>query len=300
MHAISNLRWHQHPLQGHAALSEVMRGRGKDAAALAPRAAVLLTEQVECADGLRVRLHLWRRDALTGALELDERLRIKKADMVMGLVVGLPAASLLKQPLHRFLDIPKGQSWEQVMKVKARVGGLKSGARGVLSQQAFEGRHPDGGTMRLVVQGVPMSDGLGGSKTRIEASVHPDTSFKGAHANLFVALGLESAKGAGGSSSRSGESSDDNDNDARSHGDGEEGYGGGALTQQRLRAATSGLLDDLEPDDAAHEMKVDSDGDENEGGEGEAAPPSKPSEFVARWVRTVSNQMSSEVGGEFE
>lgn len=85
-------------------------------------------------------------------MELDKRLRIMKADMLTGLVVGLPAAALLRQPLSRFLNIPPHSTWEQVTGTKSK-GALKNVVRGTLSKPVeIEGPHPDGGTMKLVLQ----------------------------------------------------------------------------------------------------------------------------------------------------
>lgn len=150
-------------------------------------------------------LHGWLFPFLpcTGTMELDERLRVRKADMVCGLVLGLPASALLKQvslssrsvggrqecmppllthhhtfvmyclrtvqpthrfsttlvlrpgtpppslstlptlvdltgtaplqPMHRFLEIPRDQAWEQVMKIKSKKSALKSVVRGQVS-----------------------------------------------------------------------------------------------------------------------------------------------------------------------
>ncbi|GIL48962.1 hypothetical protein Vafri_5459 [Volvox africanus] len=129
---------------------------------------------------------LWRRDLLTGVIELDPRLVIRRADVNTGLIVGLPPSTLLRTPLHRILDIPHGITWEELMQEK-RKSSMKSGAGVVVSvQRAFEGPHPDGGTMKIFVQGV---SGRGAS--RIHITIHPDTAFQGARANIYRALGLE-------------------------------------------------------------------------------------------------------------
>lgn len=97
-----------------------------------------------------------------------------------GLVLGLPPTALLHQPLHHYLQLPQGAAtWEVMMQVKPKRSALKKAAvRGaVAASRAFTGAHPDGGTMRIEVQGSSMSDGLG-SKTRIEAMLHPDVTFQ--------------------------------------------------------------------------------------------------------------------------
>lgn len=40
---------------------------------------------------------------------------------------------------------------------------------------------------------MPVSEGLGGAM-HIEATLHPDTTFAGARANVFVAIGLEQVR----------------------------------------------------------------------------------------------------------
>lgn len=47
----------------------------------------------------RVMLTLWRREVLLGSLELDAALKVRKADLSAGLILGHPASSLLKKPL---------------------------------------------------------------------------------------------------------------------------------------------------------------------------------------------------------
>ncbi|GIL69032.1 hypothetical protein Vretifemale_11, partial [Volvox reticuliferus] len=159
------------------------------------RSACLQTELVDPAEHLDLpadvtsnltKIVLWRRDLLTGVLELDTSLVIRKADVNTGLIVGLTPSILLRTPLHRILDIPRGITWEELMQEKKK-SSMKSGAGLVVSmQRAFEGPHPDGGTMKIFVQGVS-----GGGSNHIHISIHPDTAFQGARANIYRALGLE-------------------------------------------------------------------------------------------------------------
>ncbi|EFJ45817.1 hypothetical protein VOLCADRAFT_93925 [Volvox carteri f. nagariensis] len=119
------------------------------------------------------RIILWRRDILTGTVELDEQLVVRKADISTGLIVGLPPSSLPKMPLSR----------------SHKPSALKGSTTAVVSEpKAFIGPHPDGGTMRIILQGV---SSLGSSSGRILVTLHPDTSYVGARANLYRALGLE-------------------------------------------------------------------------------------------------------------
>ena len=48
-----------------------------------------------------IKLQLWRRDILTGVMELNDDLKIMRADPTVGLIVGMPSTHLLKQPLHK-------------------------------------------------------------------------------------------------------------------------------------------------------------------------------------------------------
>lgn len=53
--------------------------------------------------------------------------------------------------------MPPGASWEELMRDKRRgkKSALKNGGAGALAvstQRAFEGAHPDGGTMKIFVQ----------------------------------------------------------------------------------------------------------------------------------------------------
>ncbi len=50
---------------------------------------------------LRIRVVLWRRDLLTGVLELDENMVIRKASASTGLICGLPATALLRKPMSK-------------------------------------------------------------------------------------------------------------------------------------------------------------------------------------------------------
>ncbi|KAG2429714.1 hypothetical protein HYH02_013971 [Chlamydomonas schloesseri] len=139
---------------------------------------------------------LWRRDLLCGTLELDPKLVVRRADVATGLIVGLPPSALTRMPLHKLLEVPRGVGWDELMASASKDAagsrrGKKSALKGGSGQAvspvaAFEGPHPDCGTMRIFVQGVS-----GGGMNRIAAMLHPDTTFTGARANLYRALGLE-------------------------------------------------------------------------------------------------------------
>ncbi|GLI61938.1 hypothetical protein VaNZ11_004468 [Volvox africanus] len=147
--------------------------------------------------GTRIRVTLWRRDLLTGVVELDEDLVIRRASPITGLIVGMPSTSMLKKPLQRFLDVPADTSWEKLAEAHSRHkkqrSALKSSSnRGVISPiMAFIGPHPDTGTMRIIVQGVQVL--APGGRSKVVVTLHPDTTYAGAHADLMRVLHLDAA-----------------------------------------------------------------------------------------------------------
>ncbi len=50
---------------------------------------------------VRLRVTLWRRDLLAGVVEMDDSMVIKKANIMAGLIVGLPASILGRKPLQK-------------------------------------------------------------------------------------------------------------------------------------------------------------------------------------------------------
>ncbi|GFR46157.1 hypothetical protein Agub_g7684 [Astrephomene gubernaculifera] len=154
--------------------------------------------------GSRLHITLWRRDLLSGVLELDEDLVVRRASPLAGLITGLPTSALLRKPLSRFLDLPpRAPTWDALVAVAHphthahqhqhvhKKSALKATSdRGSISPvMAFIGPHPDSGTMRLIVQGVQT---LGpGGRPKVALTVHPDTLYVGAHANLMRVLRLE-------------------------------------------------------------------------------------------------------------
>ncbi|GIM12312.1 hypothetical protein Vretimale_15676, partial [Volvox reticuliferus] len=190
-------------------------GSGGGAAPPAWRSACLqveLFDEHEAADGdpaagnvdddgdgsqARVRVVLWRRDLLSGVVELDEELTVRKANTSTGLIFGLPAAFMHKKPLGKFLDVPHGSTWTSLVASQRhhhhqpnRRSALKSSSeRGIVSPLlVLTGPHPDGGSMRVVVQGV---ETLGpGGKPKVSAVLHADTSFVGARADIMRVLHL--------------------------------------------------------------------------------------------------------------
>ncbi|PNW74156.1 hypothetical protein CHLRE_13g587550v5 [Chlamydomonas reinhardtii] len=150
-------------------------------------------------NGIRIKVTLWRRDLLSGVVELDEGLVIRKASYMTGLIVGMPAAALTKKPIQRFLDIPYDISWDKLVAANSKGHNKKKGAlktannnRGTISPvMAFIGPHPDTGTMRILTQGVATL--AAGGRPKITITMHPDTQFAGAHANLLRVLHLQTS-----------------------------------------------------------------------------------------------------------
>ncbi|EFJ48000.1 hypothetical protein VOLCADRAFT_91579 [Volvox carteri f. nagariensis] len=163
--------------------------------------------EVNGESGVRIQVTLWRRDLLSGVLELDDELIIRRASPLAGLITGLPTFAMLRRPLSQFLNIPHSASWDKLVAATRQPGhghhkksALKATTdRGSISPvMAFIGPHPDSGTMRLMVQGVRT---LGpGARPKVTLTMHPDTTFAGAHANLMRVLRLEdSCNGGAGS-----------------------------------------------------------------------------------------------------
>ncbi|KXZ46877.1 hypothetical protein GPECTOR_40g611 [Gonium pectorale] len=277
-----------------------------------------------------MRVTLWRRDLLSGVVELDEGLVVRRASLMTGLIVGLPAGAMQRKPLARFLDLPEGATWERLAAAHSR--GKRSALKastarhGAISPlMAFVGPHPDMGTMRILVQGVQGGGGGGGGAGgKVVATLHPDTTFVGAHANLLRALHLEGVAGGGGGGGKGGTSTAgpsaavsrvgtlagrserrltaaEERKDAREEEEEEQerkkeqredgGREGGKEAEQNA--------EEDEEDDNDDDSSSDSDGGDGggEGVDGEARAQAKmlkkassKSEFVAQWVRTVSQQ----------
>ncbi|GIL50772.1 hypothetical protein Vafri_6912 [Volvox africanus] len=150
----------------------------------------------------RVRITLWRRDRLSSVLELDEELVIRRASPLTGLITGLPTTAMLRKALGRFVNLPDSASWEKLVAAACKQGhghhqhhdkksAMKATSdRGSISPvMAFIGPHPDSGTMRLMVQGVQT---LGpGGRPKVTLTMHPDTTYVGAHADLMRVLKLD-------------------------------------------------------------------------------------------------------------
>ncbi|KAG2497902.1 hypothetical protein HYH03_004167 [Edaphochlamys debaryana] len=222
----------------------------------------------------QIRLTLWRRDLLTGAAELDEGMVVRKASPMMGLIVGLPPNSMIGRPLQRILDIPPDITWEQLAdshrKAARHRSALKaSSSTGVISPlMPILGPHPDSGTMRILLQGVQTASP--GGHVRVAVVMHPDTAYVGAHADLMRVLRLDAES-------------------LEQRGKVQQG-------PQSPDASVRGLA--TCPEDPAEGGEVAAKGEAGDGkaerseDEGQTTLHRKAaskSEFIAQWVRTISN-----------
>ncbi|KAG2443224.1 hypothetical protein HYH02_009297 [Chlamydomonas schloesseri] len=309
----------------------------------------------------RIKVTLWRRDLLSGVVDLDEGLVIRKASYMTGLIVGMPAAAMVKKPIQRFLDIPHDITWDKLVESNSKGHNRKKGAlktnnnRGTISPaMAFIGPHPDTGTMRIITQGVSML--APGGRPKITVTMHPDTTFAGAHANLMRVLHLDgtnhtgvdsthphSAVGGGHGTAAAGMHGAAAGADAHAHGAAAAGafaagttaaagapaaapaaagaaHGGAGDRSGRLRSSPDAAMSDGAHDDAAGEhegtdddhhseprsrsdddasdsdhSKGRKDGSEDLEAKGQAKLHSRAaskSDFVAQWVRTLTNKNS--------
>ncbi|KAG2486663.1 hypothetical protein HYH03_014719 [Edaphochlamys debaryana] len=239
--------------------------------------------------GTRVRLTLWRRDLMAGVVELDEDLVIRKASFLTGLITGVPSSFMHKKPLSSFLDIPRGATWDKLVDSSGpkKKSALKAApVRPTISPVLmYIGPHPDSGTMRLKMQGVRVPMPGGGAK--IFATLHPDTTYTGAHVNLMKVLKLETGA-------------------ASVHG----GPAAGGNHQQgdNLALHKGSDKDDVDDNDlgpsppgsAPMSEKGGPTGQETEG----AGPPTSlhrtttnKSEFIEQWVRTLSRLPTGDRSG---
>ena len=219
-------------------------------------------------------------------------------------------------------------------KDKGKKSAMKSGTagakgRGVISSvRAFEGPHPDAGTMRMIIQGVQEQGG------KIQAIMHPDTTFTGARANLLHVLGLEKKGGSmqsevpghGGARSVASAAHSALHHDGEAHPDHTNlhtHFNGGATTGHEasghhsahdhvhkkpsgpIRASPSpvpgaGSQDDVDGDDSEAGSEEERNGarvsDGGDDGDGLHRKAANQSDFVAQWVRTISKQVSGGAG----
>ncbi|KAG2443202.1 hypothetical protein HYH02_009279 [Chlamydomonas schloesseri] len=263
----------------------------------------------------RIKVTLWRRDLLSGVVELDEGLVIRKASYMTGLIVGMPATYMIKKPIQRFLEIPDEITWDKLVQSNSKGHNKKKGAlktannRGTISPaMAFIGPHPDTGTMRILTQGVETL--APGGRPKITVTMHPDTTFAGAHANLMRVLHLDGTNQTGaGHSVHAGHGRGDGQT---MHAGAQDGAAkeGGVLPDPAVEggaAAANGSQDGVDGEDVPEGGRSDddaSDSDHSKGrkdgsedleAQGQAKLHSRAaskSDFVAQWVRTLTNKNS--------
>ncbi|KAG2486667.1 hypothetical protein HYH03_014722 [Edaphochlamys debaryana] len=270
-------------------------------------------------NGTRIKVTLWRRDLMAGVVELDEDLVIRKASFLTGLITGLPPSYMQKKPLSKFLDIPESATWEKLCNAAApqKKSALKAAAqKGIISPVLmYVGPHPDSGTMRLRMQGVHML--VPGGRAKIIATLHPDTTYTGAHVDLMKVLKIDTGassvhggdhgEGSGAASraisaapsrvkGRASRHQHSGVGHAEAHGDHEAHEHGGTTTE-----GDNDIDADNEPDvDSNH--ADDDDGDSQKGVtvNGQQSlhrATTNKSEFIEQWVRTLSKQVSGDVTG---
>ncbi|KAG2494774.1 hypothetical protein HYH03_007018 [Edaphochlamys debaryana] len=266
------------------------------------------------AAGTRIRLTLWRRDLMSGVLELDEDLVIRKASFLTGLITGVPSPFMHRKPLSRFLDVPEGATWDQLLSAAGPNSKQKSALKAaplrptVSPVLMYLGPHPDSGTMRLRIQGVHVPAPNG--RAKIIATLHPDTSYTGAHVDLVRVLKLDdlaaSVHGDG-----QGERHGNRSGRAASHPPPKGRRGDSAAVGEDL-AMGGGSKSERGDEDAASDAGVSAvgsaEGDQQDrgqraeaGGGGRGGPPTSlhrtttnKSEFTEQWVRTLSKQVSGD------
>ncbi|KAG2497227.1 hypothetical protein HYH03_004816 [Edaphochlamys debaryana] len=242
----------------------------------------------------RIRVTLWRRDLLTGVVELDENLVIRKANAMTGLIVGMPSSAMSKKPIQHFLNMPEGATWDSITTAHAhhkQRSALKTATnRGTISPvMPFLGPHPDSGTMRILCQGVQML--APGGVAKVTMTMHPDTTYLAAHANLMKVLHLnfdEVSQAATSAAGRHGAVVNHMDVDLDDHVD------GGSVKVQDRRVRAPAAAGDKEAEEG-HSDRDMSDHSDKEGDDPEAKGQAQlhrqaasRSEFVAQWVQTLN------------
>ncbi|KAG2497251.1 hypothetical protein HYH03_004835 [Edaphochlamys debaryana] len=241
----------------------------------------------------RIRVTLWRRDLLTGVVELDENLVIRKANPMTGLIVGMPSSAMSKKPLQHFLNMPEGATWASLTAAHAhhkQRSALKTATnRGTISPvMPFIGPHPDSGTMRILCQGVQVL--APGGVAKVTLTMHPDTAYVGAHADLMKVLHLnfeDLSQAATSAAGRHGGVLDHRDVDLDEHED------GGSVKAQDRPVRAPAVAGDKEAEEG-HSDRDMSDHSDKEGDDPEAKGQAQlhrqaasKSDFVAQWVQAL-------------
>ena len=78
----------------------------------------------------KIKLTLWRHELLVGTMELDMNLRVRRAGMIAGLIMGRSPEGMLRQNIYKFLEgVPKRSTWDDVMGTKNKVGKVGRSSR---------------------------------------------------------------------------------------------------------------------------------------------------------------------------
>lgn len=159
----------------------------------------------------------------------------------------------------------------------------------ISTMKLLEGSHPDGGAMRILMQGVIISDLSG--KARIDVTIRPDMTFTAAQSNIWGALGLDFDKKVDKEAGRQGEKEEgrqlQGNKDKAGEGD--------------RRGSDHSSEEDRAPLKASRLLGLRSEGSKGRavtGGPGE--PERGDDSFVKHWVRAISKQDSKalEAGAE--
>lgn len=96
---------------------------------------------------------LWRADSLPGVLVFDQSLTITKADRATAIIFGIPAESMTRQPLGRFLSLSPGFMLNDFF--GTHKGASKKGSAWVVGPlHEMAAFHSDGAQFHLTVQAV--------------------------------------------------------------------------------------------------------------------------------------------------
>lgn len=163
----------------------------------------------------------------------------------------------------------------------------------ISTMKLLEGSHPDGGSMRILMQGVIISDLSG--KARIDVTIRPDMTFTAAHSNIWGALGLDFDKKADNGAGRHGEKVEGR----QLRGEKDKARGGDRRGSDHSGQVSS--EEDRAPLKASRLLGLRSEGSRGKtvtGGPGE--PERGDDSFVKHWVRAISKQDSKalEAGAE--
>mgnify|MGYP001807254516 CR=1 FL=1 len=88
-----------------------------------------------------MRLTLWRRDVLSGVVELDEALTLRRVSPLLGLITGVPSSVMMRKPLSTWVRVRVGVR----VGVRVRMPGRAAPWRGRVGQGRSVGTSSLGG-----------------------------------------------------------------------------------------------------------------------------------------------------------